>query len=379
MACMRILEDIKVMLGLLAVLGFFIAVCPDALADEVPVAFPHAELIEIYGDGVAGYRDGPLSEARFNRPQGACAYGYFDILVADTYNHCVRLIDMRDRVVTTVLGVCGEEPQADENGITLNYPVDIECHDLNQPCAVLNAGDGSLIEFMNGNELVYRPKHEGRLVAKGALGLGIVRGSYYVCNPYDHSVWKVEGKDSATRVLGTGQPGYDDKIRDGSLSPLYSPTDILYFYQPNATSPFYLVDSGNEMIRYAYKGDEIEWILLPWIGGGPPQYRTLEPEAGQMYDLEKPYRIVAANTDNEHFFVSNPASRKVTHFDYKRQASVFLGEGAYGVGAQELEIPYAMAVVPVQGSNSLEFLVFDSEDRLLEYKIIFKQEENPGK
>jgi DNA-binding beta-propeller fold protein YncE len=58
----------------------------------------------VAGGGEAGHRDGPLDRARFNQPHNVVVAGDGNLLVADTSNHCVRLIDLSRGEVTTVAG-----------------------------------------------------------------------------------------------------------------------------------------------------------------------------------------------------------------------------------------------------------------------------------
>lgn len=57
------------------------------------------------GEGlfVFGHKDGPLDEARLQHPLGVACEGN-KIYVADTYNHAIRLIDLAEQKVSTVVG-----------------------------------------------------------------------------------------------------------------------------------------------------------------------------------------------------------------------------------------------------------------------------------
>lgn len=55
------------------------------------------------GDGIAGFRDGPASQARFNAPIGVAVDAAGNVYVADTYNDRIRRIGI-DGVVSTVAG-----------------------------------------------------------------------------------------------------------------------------------------------------------------------------------------------------------------------------------------------------------------------------------
>jgi len=86
------------------------------------------------GEGlfIFGYHDGDLSEARFQHPLGLHADGN-RVFVADTYNHAIRLIDLAEEKVTTLVGkaemktVCNiDDPSCDTLG--LFEPSDVKLH-----------------------------------------------------------------------------------------------------------------------------------------------------------------------------------------------------------------------------------------------------------
>jgi thiol-disulfide isomerase/thioredoxin len=63
------------------------------------------EIVAVYGDGTAGFENGPALAAEFDAPQGlAFADGPGILYVADTNNHAVRAIDVATGVVETVAG-----------------------------------------------------------------------------------------------------------------------------------------------------------------------------------------------------------------------------------------------------------------------------------
>eukprot|EP00924_Labyrinthula_sp_SR-Ha-C_P014134 snap_masked-scaffold_77-processed-gene-0.38-mRNA-1 protein AED:0.12 eAED:0.12 QI:0/-1/0/1/-1/1/1/0/1936 len=56
--------------------------------------------------GVKGYNDGASEFAKFNSPQDVAVDHVGNIYVADTENHCIRMIKSDSKVVLTVAGVC---------------------------------------------------------------------------------------------------------------------------------------------------------------------------------------------------------------------------------------------------------------------------------
>ena len=89
----------------------------------------------VVGEGlfIFGHQDGDLSETRFQHPLGLHADGN-RIFVADTYNHAIRLIDLVEGRVTTLVGrpdmktVCRiDDPNCDTLG--LFEPSDVKLYD----------------------------------------------------------------------------------------------------------------------------------------------------------------------------------------------------------------------------------------------------------
>ncbi|MFI5454294.1 MAG: thioredoxin-like domain-containing protein [Isosphaerales bacterium] len=58
----------------------------------------------VIGSGEEGFEDGDFKVATFNRPQGMCLEGE-TLFVADTENHAIRAIDLKDGKVSTIAGI----------------------------------------------------------------------------------------------------------------------------------------------------------------------------------------------------------------------------------------------------------------------------------
>ena len=54
--------------------------------------------------GIRGYKDGKRGESLFNKPRGICLDKEGNLLVADSYNHCIRKINISNGIVTTIAG-----------------------------------------------------------------------------------------------------------------------------------------------------------------------------------------------------------------------------------------------------------------------------------
>lgn len=63
----------------------------------------------VYGTGEPGLVDGAAEQARFEQPRGLALWDQHSLFVADTMNHAIRHIDLRDGSVTTVAGTGEQE------------------------------------------------------------------------------------------------------------------------------------------------------------------------------------------------------------------------------------------------------------------------------
>lgn len=76
----------------------------------VVVSLDNNEVTNIIGSGEAGLDDGGYMEATFDKPQGMAIDGD-TLYVADTENHAIRRIDLKEKTVTTIAGT-GQQARA---------------------------------------------------------------------------------------------------------------------------------------------------------------------------------------------------------------------------------------------------------------------------
>jgi len=75
----------------------------DSNHNRIVIATLEGKLLEVIGTGEQGARNGSYDQATFNHPQGMVLHG--DVLyVADTENHLIRKVDLKNRHVSTVAG-----------------------------------------------------------------------------------------------------------------------------------------------------------------------------------------------------------------------------------------------------------------------------------
>jgi len=356
---------IKILL-LTVILGVLWIPAVYAQVDQFDYERPNLNLVDVYGNGEAGYVDGSLEEARFNRPMGAAFFMEHLVIVADTYNGRIRLINLQTGIVSTFL--CGEnsdESCRDE----FVFPVDISCG-LSH-CWALDAGDGSIIDVEAGMDYYLNsrkvPLHEGKAIFKGALGVVEQNNGerLLVADTYGNRIWAYETESSSVEpLIGNGEAGYDEKEMDAILTRLNNPTSMVAI-----SNSVMIVDARNAMVREAYYSDQSKWIISTFSGGGPFNYLTQESDLGQVYDFGLPFRITYTDLSPGLFFISIPARNQLVCLTFERQAYVVAGIGSKGDDTLELKKPYAIAAM----NNRL--MVFDSGNYMRLYSIK-KEEKN---
>ena len=210
--------------------------------------------VSIYaGDGMAGDRDGPAQNARFNGPIGIALDGAGRLIVADTYNDRIRAID-RNGGVTTLAGGAGP-------GWTDGPAHDARFH---TPSGVAVAPGGAIVVADTGNGLVRVIDAAGNVTTPSwTYGAGLSRplgvtvapaGDLYVADERGLIVEALA--DGVVRTLAGSTPGF----RDG-------PGADARFRGPSAiavTKPGRLVvaDAGNALLRLVASAAQLE-VRLP--------------------------------------------------------------------------------------------------------------------
>lgn len=130
------------------------------------------------GDGMAGDRDGPAAQARFNGPTGVAADDKGNVYVADSYNDRIRLITP-DGQVRTLAG--GNGPGfADGQGAAAAFDT---------PTGIALDRSGALIVADSGNDAIRRVGADGRVTTLArtdpADGAGLLKGIVGVASTWD--------------------------------------------------------------------------------------------------------------------------------------------------------------------------------------------------
>ncbi|XP_019738929.1 NHL repeat-containing protein 2 isoform X2 [Hippocampus comes] len=115
-----------------SILSFPGKVCADRTGDRLAIAdtghhrvlvvSSTRRLLHVVGGPESGRRDGALSEASFNSPQGVAMKGDV-VYVADTENHLIRKIDLSEGRVSTLAGLGVQGTDKDGGGVGDRQPI----------------------------------------------------------------------------------------------------------------------------------------------------------------------------------------------------------------------------------------------------------------
>ena len=331
--------------------------------------------------GEWGYAEGTIAQARFDRPQGMEVFDNGKLLVADTFNHCVRILDPDnlEAEVVTDLGTCtvaGEtnpdhegEPQA-KSAFRLSHPSDVAVGPGYKQYYVLDSGndriirvdndEARIIDFNNGlDEDTPSPLSK-------ALGMALDNnGDLLIADSGNHRILKWRHENGKFDILaGTGVVGYDPKTRLALESRLNAPSDLLPFPQSFAAEGLFLADTRNGLIRWLrYENQEV-WLLSNYAGSDNVTVRQEQSGGGPLIHLDRPYRLAYMPAGGSGvIFLALPTQNRIVGLTLDRHAFVAAGSGA-PAAASDLTRPMAIAV-----DKQKHLWVFDGKARLIKFDV----------
>lgn len=203
---------------------------------------PQGEVTTIAGDGIAGYRDGPAKEARFNGPIGVAVDGSGNVFVADTYNDRIRMI-APDGQVSTVAGAA-QPGHADGHRVTSLFDT---------PGGIIVTDDGTVIVADTGNDRLRKITPQGSVSTlpvsingeelSSPIGLALTHDNFLYVTELDRSRVVQVAPDGVAHIIAGSGPGFGH----GS--------DTARFNQPagiainQRSGELYVADGANYLIR----------------------------------------------------------------------------------------------------------------------------------
>ena len=260
------------------------------------------QLTRIAGDGSKAYAGdgGPADRATFNGIHNCAITRDDQLLIADSWNHCVRRIDLKSGIIDTIMGT-GEAGFSGDGGpaseATFNF---VMCISLNADKSVLHITDlknarirdvdlvSSRVRTVAGNGQNDVPE-DGTMAINSPLvdpraAASDRDGTLYVLERNGHALRVVDPSGRIRTVAGTGKKGY----RDGpALEAEFGAPKHLCV---DDTGNVYIADDLNGAVRRFHpRSAQVETILGQ--GFGDERIRLLHPHGvcvhgGMLYVID---------------------------------------------------------------------------------------------
>jgi sugar lactone lactonase YvrE len=242
---------------------------------------------DFLGDG------GPLSMAHFNGPHNCVVTADQKLLIADSWNHCVRSVDLESRQVETIAGN-GQEGFAGDGGTAkearFNYVMCIELDPLKKTLHLADlknrrvrnldlltgiiqtvAGDGTRGTPENGSDATLAPLEDPRAVASDA------DGNLYILERNANCLRVIRRDGTIHTVAGSGERGWRDG--QGSEAKFSAPKHICCDPAGNV----FIADDTNRAVRkYDPKNGVVTTVL--GRGFGDPRITLDHPHGVRWHD-----------------------------------------------------------------------------------------------
>lgn len=300
----------------------------DSNHNRIVITSLDGKLIDVIGSGQIGKKDGPYQTASFDHPQGMALMGD-TLYVADTENHMIRTVDLKQKQVKTLAGT-GEQARRRSSGGKL------QTEPLNSPWALAH-----------------------------------INGVLYICMAGPHQIWSHElGSDQIGVYAGSGR----EDITNGPLetSAFAQTSDITV-----DGDVFYVVDSEGSAVR---KVDTKQKKVTTVAGTSDLERgRALfefgdKDGIGDKARLQHPLGVIL---DKDRLIVADTYNHKIKTIDLKtNEVKSFLGTAKAGSSLKPVEFsePSGLALVGnrlfVADTNNHRIVVVDLKDnKASEFKI----------
>jgi DNA-binding beta-propeller fold protein YncE len=247
----------------------------DSNHNRIVVTDLQGKLLETIGNGEASLKDGNFQTSTFNRPQGLALDGE-NLYVADTENHAVRLVNLKNKTVETLTGDGKQAEWRSEGG-------NAKTSRLSSPWDLVKIGD-----------------------------------ALYIAMAGTHQIWKLDFKtQSVAPFAGTGAEARHDSSIDDSA-----------FAQPSGLvtdgKKIWVADSESNIIREIDLQKETVKTL---VGGDLYEFGDKDGE-GDDVRLQHPLGVVLYQGK---VLIADTYNHKIKQLDNEKQTvKTFLGNGKAG-------------------------------------------------
>lgn len=253
-------------------------------------------LVQQIGGSRVGFKDGNLEEAQFNAPQGLTFQNSNVLFVADTDNHAIRKIDLKNNSVTTVAGIGeqGHDYKGGKNGIQqeISSPWDV---------CLFKTSD------INASE-----ENQNRL--KDVLIIAIA-GTHQIWALFleDTVWWKNQKYNAGTCVCIAGSGREENRNNQYPHAAGFAQPSGLALCVKN--KEVYIADSESSSVR---RLSLVDGKVTPVVGGdrNPKYLFAFGDKDGKLYDAKLQHLLgLAMSKTQDVLFVADTYNHKIKKVD----------------------------------------------------------------
>jgi sugar lactone lactonase YvrE len=223
---------------------------------RVRVITPDEMVNTLAGSSQAGYKDGPGLDAQFKAPASLAVDGSGNVYVADTNNHRVRLISPAGEVITLAgpleagyaAGYAdGPAAEAKFNGprsVTVDGAGNVYVADTGNHCIRVVSPDGQVSTLAGAKEPGYADGQGAEARFSFPAGIAVdAEGNLYVADTANHRIRRITPDGVVTTLAGSGEPG--DADGPAGETQFRGPEGVVV----DAGGNLIVADTGNHRVR----------------------------------------------------------------------------------------------------------------------------------
>jgi streptogramin lyase len=216
---------------------------------KVDASTGHISLVAGNASATCGYSGdgGPATDAELDKPRGVFVNGSGDILIADTGNHCVRVVYAATGDIHTIAGT-GAAGYSGDGGLATNAQLD-------SPRGVCLNGAGEMVIADTMNACIREVDLAGIISTITGTGSPVLdhprqlamdaTGNVYIADTDNERVRKLDTSGWIITLAGTGTGGYNGDGIPATTAQLKKPRSVGVAPSGN----IYIADRDNHRIR----------------------------------------------------------------------------------------------------------------------------------
>jgi serine/threonine-protein kinase len=222
----------------------------------VRVITPDEMVTTLAGSWEDGYKDGFGTDAQFKVPASVAVDDAGNVYVADTNNHRIRLISPEGEVTTFAGlpkagyaagyadGLAGEAKFNGPRSVAVDRAGNVYVADTGNHCIRVISPDGQVSTLAGAKEPGYADGQGAEARFSFPAGIGVdAEGNLYVADTANHRIRKIAPDGTVTTLAGSGEPGNADG--PAGEAQFRGPEGVVV----DADGNLIVADTGNHRIR----------------------------------------------------------------------------------------------------------------------------------